>query len=151
MNLTLCKVGDTKIQRKQLLQVALEHRIDYISLVKYKNKQSCKEIKLYSVVCNLIVARLVLFSNYCGMIQISNYVNAIRNHLQEIWGIEEQIKSSQGSKHINPDEGHSREQVTEFWQQASGMERKRVGKQEMGLVHLDFDLIISILSVLPCF
>lgn len=34
---------------------------------------------------------------------------------------EEQIKSSQGSKQINPDEGHPREQVTEFRQQASGM------------------------------
>lgn len=33
---------------------------------------------------------------------------------------EEQIKSSQGSKQINPEEGHPREQVTEF-RQASGM------------------------------
>lgn len=50
------------------------------------------------------------------MMQISNYVNVVRNHLQEIWGTEEQIKSSQESKQINPDEGHSRESVTELWQ-----------------------------------
>lgn len=50
------------------------------------------------------------------MIQINNYVNAVRGHLQEIWGIEKQIKSSQGSKQINPDEGCSREQINEFWQ-----------------------------------
>lgn len=31
-----------------------------------------------------------------------------------MWGIEEQIKSSQESKQINPDEGHSREPVTEL-------------------------------------
>lgn len=53
------------------------------------------------------------------MLQINNYVNAVRNHLQEIWGIEEQIKCLQGSKKINPDE-----QITEFWQQANMGEKK---------------------------
>lgn len=62
-------------------------------------------------------------------------------------GIEKQIKSSQGSKQINPEEGLSRKQITEFGQhgEKSG---KEVGEK---LVHLDFDLIISTLSVLPCF
>lgn len=62
---------------------------------------------------------------------------------------EEQIKSSQGSKQINPDEGHPREQVLSFdnkpvaWGEKGGEVRERS--------FLNFDLIISILSVLPYF
>lgn len=61
--------------------------------------------------------------------------------------IEKQIKSSQGSKQINPDEGLSRKQITEFGQHGE----KRGEEVGEGLIHLDFDQIISTLSVLPCF
>lgn len=62
-------------------------------------------------------------------------------------GIEKQIKSAQGRKQINPEEGISRKQITEFGQHGENR-GKEVGE---GLIHLGFDLIISTLSVLPCF
>lgn len=45
---------------------------------------------------------------------------------------------------INP------EGINEFWQQASGMGKKGVGRWDKKLIHMGSNLIISILSVHPC-
>lgn len=54
MNPTLCKVGDTKKQRRQLFQVALEHRIDHTFPVKYilRTKRAAKKSNFIQLFVN---------------------------------------------------------------------------------------------------
>lgn len=114
MNLTSCK---NKNMGKMIISGCTIIWIDYTSSVKYtqRTNKAAENPNLYSVVYNLIVPSLNWYyfeSTIRIIIQISSFDNVVRNHLGELRRMEEQIKSLQGSKQINPDKGHSREQMT---------------------------------------